>query len=532
MKPLIKSASMLAALAAAAAIVTGCGGGGGSQGSSILPTATGGGNHNANAHRIVFYSKDYIKQHPDLLRSTGKHDMHLRKGMVTSSNNLNYGGGPIEKVPKVYLVFWGWNSATDTTADPSGMATYLINYMTGWGGSNTANVGTQYTGTGQGNVTNPLNTYSGSWFDNSSKPPTNYAESDIQAEANKAVSHFGYNADANYVIVTPHNYTTSGFMTQFCAFHNSMSGGSGPIAYTDLPYIPDAGSGCGQGSINSPGTLDGVSIVSGHEVEETITDPGAGNGWTDSSGAEIGDKCAWTNDQNQVMSNGMTFPEQPEWDNSVAGCSYSYGSAPTPTPIPTATPQPTPTPTPAPTPTPVPTATPTPGVTPTPKPTATPVPTPTPAGNCSGQLLLNAGFEGSGGWTNTAGVLPNTDGVYAHSGSGYAWLDGYGTTHTDTLSQSVKIPSGCKATLNYWLLIQTQEGSSTAYDNLNLSINGVNKQHFSNINAYTTNASYAMETLDLSAYTGQTVTIKWTGTEDSSLSTSFFIDDTAVNVHN
>lgn len=528
MKPLFKSATLLASLAAAAALVAGCGGGGGN---STIPATTTSNNapHGAQlAHRVLYYSKTYIKDHPELIRSYGKHAFKPGDGktaMITSSNNLVYNGGPIQKSPKVYLVFWGWSSANDTTADPSGMASYLINYMTGWGGSNTANVGTQYTGNGQGNVTNPLNTYSGSWFDNSSTPPTNYAESDIQAEANKAVSHFGYNADANYVIVTPHNYTTSGFMTQFCAFHNSMSGGSGPIAYTDLPYIPDAGSGCGAASVTSS-QLDGVSIVSGHEVEETITDPGAGNGWLDSSGAEIGDKCAWTNDQVQVMSNGQSFAEQPEWDNSVAGCSYSYGSSPTPTPAPTPTPVPTPTPTPAPTPTPVPTATPTPGPTPTPKPTATPVPTPTPGGNCSGQVLLNGGFEsGQANWSSTSGVI-NTDGAYSHSGSGYAWLDGYGYTHTDTLSQTVSVPAGCHATLTYWLMIETQETTrTTAYDTLKLTVNGATVQSFSNLN----HGAYQLRSVTLN---GGTNAIKWTGTEDASLETSFFIDDAAVTVHN
>lgn len=436
--------------------------------------------------------------------------------MITSSNNLNYGGGPIQKVPKVYLVFFGWSSPSDTTADPTGMASYLISYVQSLGGSNLSNVETQYTGTGQGNITNPANEYGGAWYD-SAKPPTTYAESDIQAEANKAVAHFGYSPDANYVIVTPHNYTTSGFMTQFCAFHNSMAGGSGPIAYTDLPYIPDAGTGCGQGSLNTPGTNDGTSIVGGHEIQETVTDPGAGNGWTDSTGAEIGDKCAWTNDKNVTMGNGAVFPNQPEWGNDIAGCEYSYGSAPTPTPVPTATPVPTPTPTP------VPTATPTPGATPT------PVPTPTPNGSCSGQLFLNPGFEsGTASWSSTSGVI-NTDAAYSHSGSGYAWLDGYGYTHTDTLSQAVSIKSGCKATLTYWLMIQTAESTSTtAYDKLTLSVNGTALQSFSNLN----HGAYQQRSVDLSAYSGQTVTIKWTGTEDASLQTSFFIDDTAVTLHN
>lgn len=147
-------------------------------------------------------------------------------------------------------------------------------------------------------------------------------------------------------------------------------------------------------------------------------------------------------------------------------------------------------------------------------------------GSCAGQKLVNPGFEsGSTGWTTSSGVI-NTDGAYAHSGSGYAWLDGYGTTHTDTLSQTVTIPAGCSATLTYYLQISTDETGSTAYDKLTLTANGTAVQSFSNVNA----GGYAQRTVNLSAYAGKTVTIKWTGTEDASLATSFFIDDTALTL--
>ena len=148
-------------------------------------------------------------------------------------------------------------------------------------------------------------------------------------------------------------------------------------------------------------------------------------------------------------------------------------------------------------------------------------------GGCSGQKLTNPGFEsGSTGWTATSGVI-NTDGAHAHAGSGYSWLDGYGTTHTDTLSQTVTVPAGCKATLTYYLSISTSETTTTtAYDKLSVSINGTSNQTFSNLNK----GAYAQRTLDLSSYAGQSVTIKWTGTEDSSLATSFFVDDTAVTL--
>jgi hypothetical protein len=101
-------------------------------------------------------------------------------------------------------------------------------------------------------------------------------------------------------------------------------------------------------------------------------------------------------------------------------------------------------------------------------------------------------------------------------------------THTDTLSHaSVSIPSGCSANLTYYLWISSQEGTSSAYDKLTLAVNGTTVQSFSNVNK---GSSYVQRSVNLSSYGGQTITLKWTGTEDYSLATSFFIDDTALNL--
>src|SRR5215470_5740779 len=63
-----------------------------------------------------------------------------------------------------------------------------------------------------------------------------------------------------------------------------------------------------------------------------------------------------------------------------------------------------------------------------------------PAGSCGspGQKLANPGFEsGATSWSSTAGVIGQwSPSEPPHSGTWDAWLDGYGTTHTDTLSQS------------------------------------------------------------------------------------------------
>ncbi|MFI1521056.1 M4 family metallopeptidase [Kitasatospora cineracea] len=143
------------------------------------------------------------------------------------------------------------------------------------------------------------------------------------------------------------------------------------------------------------------------------------------------------------------------------------------------------------------------------------------------QLLGNPGFETgtASPWTASSGVVDNSTSQAAHSGSWKAWMDGYGSAHTDSISQTVTIPAGCKATLSYWLHIDTAETGSTAYDKLTVTVNGTSVATYSNANAAT---GYAQKSIDLSAYAGQSVTVKFNAVEDSSLQTSFVIDDTAV----
>ncbi|WP_381562387.1 hydrolase [Streptomyces eurythermus] len=153
----------------------------------------------------------------------------------------------------------------------------------------------------------------------------------------------------------------------------------------------------------------------------------------------------------------------------------------------------------------------------------------------SAQLLGNSGFEsGSTVWTTTSGVITNSTGEEARSGSYYAWLDGNGTATTDTLAQSVTLPSGCAARLTFQLHVDTAETTtSTAYDTLKVQLlNGSGTvlrtlATYSNLDAAT---GYTQRAFDLGGYAGQTVTLKFTGTEGSKYQTSFVVDDTALVV--
>ncbi|MGW4399571.1 putative Ig domain-containing protein [Amycolatopsis nivea] len=155
---------------------------------------------------------------------------------------------------------------------------------------------------------------------------------------------------------------------------------------------------------------------------------------------------------------------------------------------------------------------------------------PTGGGTCSGQKLGNPGFEnGTTPWTATSGVVStSSNGEAPHSGTYLAYLDGYGSAHTDTVSQSVTIPSGCHATLSYYLHVDTAETTtSTAYDKLTVKAGSTTLASYSNLNQAN---GYQLRTVDMSAYAGQTVTLTFTGTEDSSLQTSFCLDDTSLTV--
>jgi hypothetical protein len=160
-----------------------------------------------------------------------------------------------------------------------------------------------------------------------------------------------------------------------------------------------------------------------------------------------------------------------------------------------------------------------------------------PTGGGTTNLIVNGGFEtgAASPWTLTAGVLNNSTAEPAHTGTWDAWLDGYGTTHTDTAAQTVAITAGkTSATLVFWLHIDTAETTTTtAFDTLRVQVLNTGGTvlatlgTFSNLNKA---AGYQQHSFSLNSFIGQTVVIKFTGTEDTSLQTSFVLDDIALNV--
>jgi serine protease len=264
------------------------------------------------------------------------------------SNELYYDGGiggiGVETAPKIYLVLWGsqWNNN-----DPSGEATILENFYRGVGGTSWLDSVTQYcqgaatgtyfcngAGTAAGNPSKGL--FAGLWTDDASPAPSHPHQSQLAAEAVRAAQHFGNtsassNASVQYVIATATGNSSGGFKSQYCAYHSSTSSTVGNVAYTNLPYITDAGASCGA-NFNGLGPDAGITIVGGHEMAETISDQFPNGGWLDSGGAENGDKCAWISSGQGAsadisLSTG-TFAVQSLWSNAFnnnsGGCVLTY----------------------------------------------------------------------------------------------------------------------------------------------------------------------------------------------------------------
>jgi hypothetical protein len=150
------------------------------------------------------------------------------------------------------------------------------------------------------------------------------------------------------------------------------------------------------------------------------------------------------------------------------------------------------------------------------------------------ELLNNSGFEqGAAGWSGSTGDIGHYTDQPAHAGQQVCWLLGYGKTTTETLSQSVSIPSGVSsATLSFWINVGTEEASGAGpFDFCKVLVRGPTGQllktlaTFSNLNE---TADYVQATYDLTQFKGHTIQIVFRASENSANATSFALDDVSL----
>ncbi len=97
------------------------------------------------------------------------------------------------------------------------------------GGSGHNNIYTQYYQDISGKttyITNPKKQLGGVWDDETDAVPTSPTDGQVAQESLAGVKHFGYNANASYIVATPHDHSSQGFGTSFCAYHSATYQGS------------------------------------------------------------------------------------------------------------------------------------------------------------------------------------------------------------------------------------------------------------------------------------------------------------------
>jgi len=224
-------------------------------------------------------------------------------------------GGTVLPTNKTKAIFWGPKWATSWE---NGKIAGLDEFFTGFGGSNYAKASTEYAGT-NGQVT-ATSTYLGHEIDTRPAPSKALSVSSAVSEA-CSITNNAPDPSALYLIYTE----TGAGHVNYCAWHSwgSCSNGA-PVQVAYMPNI-DGLAGCDPQDTWTPHSqgLAALANVTAHELSEAITDP-RGAGWFDSSGAENGDKCAWTFNARVTLHNGSTWKLQGEWSNAAYNNNTGY----------------------------------------------------------------------------------------------------------------------------------------------------------------------------------------------------------------
>src|SRR5437868_1604601 len=238
-----------------------------------------------------------------------------RTARVRRSPNMTWHNGAIMTSSTITAVYWG-TSWTSSNPKVAGLESFYI----GFNGSSYAKTSDEHSGT-NGQV-GPSDTYGGYVIDTSSASGGNQT-SPILAEVCRAVPNPVSNG--YYPVYTDIKRGNAGY----CAWHSYGSCNGVPVQiafFFDLDNDP----GCDPQDTTAghPQGLAALANVSAHELSEARTDPRNG-GWYDASGAENGDKCAWTfNVPFVTFTDGSKWKLQGEWSNAAynAGTGYPNSS--------------------------------------------------------------------------------------------------------------------------------------------------------------------------------------------------------------
>ena len=144
----------------------------------------------------------------------------------------------------------------------------------------------------------------------------------------------------------------------------------------------------------------------------------------------------------------------------------------------------------------------------------------------------NVSAEGQMG--NRLQIHKNLGAPVILDGTGYTIL-GAANSVTHTEFQQITIPAGCTKNLTFWLNVTSNETTTTTqFDRFFVEVRNTSGTllatlaTFSNLNKGTAGVYVQRGPFSLASFAGQTVRIQFRATTDSSLTTTFRVDDVSV----
>jgi hypothetical protein len=207
--------------------------------------------------------------------------------------NMTYHGGALIQTPAIYLIWYGnWNQSNGSDT-PAGQQ-IIRDWANTIGGSPYFQLN-QTASTGGFTITGNV-TFGGETTDTGSQG-TRLSDSRVFNVVIRAINNgLPYDPNGVYFVLTSTNISeSSGFCSRYCGWHTSGTSSGRTIRFSFVGNANRCLNGCAAQTTSPNGNagVDGMVSVMSHELEESTTDPDL-NAWFDSTGAENGDKCAWT----------------------------------------------------------------------------------------------------------------------------------------------------------------------------------------------------------------------------------------------
>jgi hypothetical protein len=241
---------------------------------------------------------------------------------------LSYWDGPVISSITVNPVFW--NSNVNSSANPTFQSDITAFYSA-------IVTGAEMTFLAQYSTSSPKQTIGNGTLGTvvvSNQMGTSLMDSDVQSFLTGLFNSGALpkpNNNDYYPVHFPSGVTInsggSKSCVQFCAYHGTYQYNGQDVYYGVVPDLnqPGCNGGCGGSTV-----LNNTTVVSSHELAETVTDPAVGVasfpfsifgvlGWYNFSYGEIGDICSGQQ-TTAVLGDGKSYTVQKLWSNKSNAC--------------------------------------------------------------------------------------------------------------------------------------------------------------------------------------------------------------------